>query len=136
VAFVERLALDRLDLLGVPTDGTLTLGGGGSGSRVWSALRADVLGRPARVTEQHGSAFGMALLAASTGFDESAGGGSGAADLGAASRGMVRVRETFEPRAQHREPLLRSYRRLVRELERRGWLPSELAAHAVRRSLT
>lgn len=141
VAFVERLALDRLDLLGVPTDGVLTLGGGGSGSRVWNALRADVLGRPARVTEQHGSAFGMALLAASTQFDEAAGGASGAADTGtvdivAASRAMVRVRETFEPRTRHREPLLRSYRRLVQELERRGWLPSELAAHAVRRSLT
>ncbi|NLU71560.1 carbohydrate kinase [Streptomyces sp. HNM0575] len=160
VAFVERLALDRLDLLGVPTDGVLTLGGGGSGSRVWNALRADVLGRPARVTEQHGSAFGMALLAASTGWEEGAGdggargaggggsgggdggdGGSGgggraAADIGAASRAMVRVRETFEPRTQHREPLLRNYRRLVRELERRGWLPSELAEHAVARSLT
>ncbi|HEV7629130.1 MAG TPA: FGGY family carbohydrate kinase, partial [Streptomyces sp.] len=70
VAFVERLALDRLDLLGVPTDGRLTLGGGGTGSRVWSALRTDVLGRPAYVAEQHGSAFGMALLAASPGFDE------------------------------------------------------------------
>ncbi|OEV31173.1 hypothetical protein AN219_06555 [Streptomyces nanshensis] len=146
VAFVERLALDRLDLLGVPTGGGLTLGGGGSGSRVWSALRADVLGRSARVTREHGSAFGMALLAASPGFGEGAaggngaggggGGGTGADGIAAASRAMVRTRETFVPRGQHQEPLLRSYRRLVRELERRGWLPSELAAHAVRRSLT
>ncbi|RAJ70074.1 sugar (pentulose or hexulose) kinase [Streptomyces sp. Amel2xB2] len=144
VAFVERLALDRLDLLGVPTDGRLTFSGGGSGSRVWNALRADVLGRPAYVREQHGSAFGMALLAASAGFCESTGGADGGADSGdtgavdiaGASRAMVRTREVFTPRDRHREAMLASYRRLVRELAGRGWLPYELAEHALRRSLT
>ncbi|MEK8174710.1 FGGY-family carbohydrate kinase [Streptomyces sp. M19] len=91
VAFVERLALDRLDQLGVPVDGTLTLGGGGAASRVWNGIRADVLGRTARVTEEPGSAFGMALLAAADAF-----GG----DVDAAGRAMVRVRRSTS-RARH-----------------------------------
>ncbi|AXK34010.1 carbohydrate kinase [Streptomyces armeniacus] len=146
VAFVERLALDCLDLHGVPTDGTYTLSGGGASSAVWCQVRADVLGRPVRVTEQAGSAFGMAVLAGAYGgfaAGFAAGGGSGgapcspyAARLAATSRAMVRVRDTYAPRGEDHVRMLASYRRLVAELHDRGWLPTALADHATHRSAT
>lgn len=124
VAYVERLCLDYASLLGAPVDGALSLTGGGSRSRNWCQLRADVLGRPVRLPEQSESAFGMAVLAAA------ATRGLAVADTAAK---MCRTREVIEPRAgaeRFREP----YGRLVGELERRGWLPAALAEHARERS--
>ncbi|HWC86104.1 MAG TPA: FGGY family carbohydrate kinase [Solirubrobacteraceae bacterium] len=119
VAYVERLCFDYLDHLGAPIDGALTLTGGATRSRYWCQLRADVLGRPARLVEHPEPALGMALLAAAT--DRSV------ADTAAE---MVHIREVIEPRpdrsARFREP----YLRLVDELERRGWLERSVAAHA------
>ncbi len=120
VAFIERLCFDYLDLLGAPTDGPLTLTGGATKSRYWCGLRADVLGRPVQLVENAEPAVGMAVLAASV--------GRRADDVAAT---MVRVREVIEPRPGDRftEP----YLQLVDELNRRGWLPAEVAAHAHRR---
>jgi len=116
VAFVERLCFDLVDLLGAPSGGALTLTGGGTRSRRWCQLRADVLGRPVRLVDQPEAAFGMALLAAS--ID------------GADAAAMVRTREVIQARAQRAPRLLESYLRLVSELERRGWLTAPLAQHA------
>ena len=91
VAFVERLCFDLLDRLDAPTSGELTLTGGGTRSRAWSQLRADVLGRAVRLVEQPEAAFGMAVLAASSA------GGSG---LAATADAMVRTRERIEPRPE------------------------------------
>lgn len=119
IAFVERLCLDYLDLLGAPTAGGLTLTGAATRSRYWCQLRADVLGRSVRLVEQPEAAFGMAVLAASAGRD-----GAGAA------RAMVRTRERIAPRPGRAGGLLAKYLRLVGELERRGWLGASLARHA------
>jgi sugar (pentulose or hexulose) kinase len=119
VAFVERLCVDYVDLLGAPTAGELTLTGGATRSRAWSGLRADVLGRPLRLVEQTEAAFGMAVLAASAGRD-----------LAATARSMVHARELVEPRPDRLEPLMVDYLRLVEELERRGWLGASLARRA------
>ena len=124
VAFVERLCLDYVDLLGAPTGGVLTLTGGATASRSWCELRADVLGRPVRLVEQPEAAVGMAILAASAGRDP--------AEVG---KGMVREREVVVPRPDRLEPLLRSYPRFVAELERRGWLGARLADHARARAM-
>jgi len=121
VAFVERLCFDLLDRLDAPIAGRLTLTGGGTRSRRWSELRADVLGREVRLVEHAEAAFGMAVLAAA-----SVGGG----DLAAAASAMVRTRAVIEPRPQRREPLLESHLRFVAELEHRGWLDAALAQHA------
>jgi sugar (pentulose or hexulose) kinase len=121
VAFVERLCVDYVDLLGAPTAGAWTLTGGATRSRAWCALRADVLGRPVRLVEQPQAAVGMAALAAA-----SVGGGG----LQAAADAIVRTRELVEPRADRAAGLLASYLRLVSELERRGWLAAQLARHA------
>ncbi|MEY2515023.1 MAG: D-ribulokinase [bacterium] len=144
VAFVERLCLDYVDLLGAPTDGQLTLTGGATRSRQWCELRADVLGRPLRLVEQPEAAFGMAILAAASGGGGEAGGGEagggavagggeaggGAAGLAQAADAMVRTRELIEPRPQRAPRLLETYTRFVAELERRGWLGPQLARHA------
>jgi sugar (pentulose or hexulose) kinase len=121
LAYVERLCLDYVSLLGAPVDGELSLTGGATRSRYWCQLRADVLGRPVRLPEQAESAFGMALLAA------------------AATRGrpcaevageMCRTREVIEPRPDRAGRFREPYLRFVGELERRGWLGGETAAHA------
>ena len=119
VAYVERLCFDYLDRLGAPTDGDLSLTGGATRSRYWCQLRADVLGRAARLVEHPEPAFGMALLAASS--------ERGLAETAAE---MVRVREVIEPRPDGAGRFREPYVRLVDELERRGWLESGVADHA------
>ncbi|MFJ5266125.1 FGGY-family carbohydrate kinase [Streptomyces sp. NPDC088387] len=120
VAFTERLCLDYLHHLGAPLDGPLTFTGGGARSPYWNQLRADILGRPARVPEQPQPALGMAALAAyGTAADDS---------LATTAERMVHIRTVLEPSGTTRyaEP----YTRLVDELETRGWLPAPVAAHA------
>ncbi|MFI6543713.1 FGGY-family carbohydrate kinase [Streptomyces prunicolor] len=121
VAFTERLCLDYLHHLGAPIDGPLTFTGGAARSAYWNQLRADILGRPARVPEQIEPALGMAVLAAY-------GTGAGASLVDAADR-MVRIRTVLEPRASHTARFTEPYARLVDELETRGWLPTPLATH-------
>ncbi|GHG93201.1 FGGY-family carbohydrate kinase [Streptomyces lanatus] len=122
VAFTERLCLDYLDHLGAPLDGTLTFTGGAARSPYWNQLRADVLGRPARVPRQTEPALGMAALAAY---------GAGAAPgLPEAAEGMVRPGTTVEPRPGGTARFAEPYARLVDELTTRGWLPAPVAAHA------
>ncbi len=121
VAFVERLCLDAATLLGARVDGALTATGGATASRYWRQLRADVLGRSLRLPEQAESAFGMALLASAA--------TRGRACAQAADE-MCRTREVIDPRADRAGRWNECYLRLVAELERRGWLPAQLAEHA------
>ncbi|MFG1704713.1 FGGY-family carbohydrate kinase [Nonomuraea sp. M3C6] len=108
-AFVERLCFDYLDLLGAPVDGEIILTGGATRSAYWTQLRADVLGRPVTLRENAEPALGMAVLASAD-----------------PSR-MIRTRAVVEPSgADLSEP----YLRFVTELERRGWLPAQVASHA------
>jgi sugar (pentulose or hexulose) kinase len=123
IAFIERLSFDYLTLLGAPTGGSLSLTGGGTRSRYWNQLRADILGRPVRIPENAEAALGMAILAASEGRQ--------VADVAAA---MSRTREVIEPRPSHVDRFREPYLRLVDELEHRGWLPSPVAIHARQRA--
>ena len=119
VAFVERLSFDYLDMLGAPTNGELSLTGGGVRSRYWCQLRADVLGRSVRIPENAEAALGMAVLAASV--------GRRVADV---TKEMSRTREVIDPRPDHAGRFQEPYVRLIDELEHRGWLPSKVAEHA------
>ncbi|MFF4354306.1 FGGY family carbohydrate kinase [Streptomyces sp. NPDC001530] len=122
VGLAERLCLDYLHHLGAPLDGPLTFTGGAARSPYWNQLRADILGRPARVPEQTEPALGMAALAAY---------GTGAAPtLADAAERMVRVRTVLAPRPVRTALFADPYARLVDELEYRGWLPAPVAAHA------
>jgi xylulokinase len=112
VAFVERLGLERLAALGVDSADHRVVGGG-SGSAVWTAIRASVLGRPVSRPAQPSSAFGAAVLAAAA--------LTGVPPADAADR-MVRTAEVVDPDPAQTGPLEEGYRRLVAELDRRGWL--------------
>ncbi|WP_019065598.1 FGGY-family carbohydrate kinase [Streptomyces hokutonensis] len=120
VAFTERLCLDYLHHLGAPIGGPLTFTGGAARSAYWNQLRADILGRPARVPEQVEPALGMAVLAAH--------GGTGLSLTDTADR-MVRIRTVLEPRPSRTARFVEPYARLVDELENRGWLPTPIATH-------
>ncbi|WP_328550456.1 FGGY-family carbohydrate kinase [Streptomyces sp. NBC_00366] len=124
VAFAERLCLDYLDHLGAPLDGPLTFTGGGARSPYWNQLRADVLGRPARVPKQTEPALGMAALAAH---------GTGSGPLTDVAERMVRIDTVLEPRPGRTALFAEPYSRLVDELTARGWLSPTVAAHAHRR---
>ncbi|WP_128428511.1 FGGY-family carbohydrate kinase [Streptomyces cyaneus] len=122
VAFTERLCLDYLHHLGAPLDGPLTFTGGAARSPYWNQLRADILGRPARVPQQTEPALGMAALAAY---------GAGAAPgLPEAAEAMVRTGVTVEPHPDRTARFAEPYARLIDELTTRGWLPPPVAAHA------
>jgi sugar (pentulose or hexulose) kinase len=122
VAFVERLCLAYVRYLGAPVDGPLTFTGGAARSAYWCGLRADILGRPARVPEHAEPALGMAVLAAyGTGADGS---------LAGIAERMVRIQAVVEPRPERTARFTRPYLRLIDELERRRWLPTPVAAYA------
>lgn len=115
VAFVERLGYERLGQLGAPLAGPLRSAGGGSGSDVWTAIRATVLGvaitRPATAY----TSFGACILAAAGSLHETLAGATDAMVDDTSAR--------VEPVAAERDRLEESYRRLVGALAGRGWLP-------------
>jgi sugar (pentulose or hexulose) kinase len=120
VGYIERLCFDYLDLIGADVSGEIRFTGGGSRSRYWSQLRADILGRPVTLPDNAEPALGMAVLAAAH--------ESGEIDVLAAD--MVHVRETMEPVPASLGRYDEAYLRLVEELESRGWLQPVAAAHA------
>jgi sugar (pentulose or hexulose) kinase len=123
VAFIERLGFDYLSHLGMPVD-SVTLTGGGSASRYWCQVQADVLGCPVAVPRRADAAFGMAVHAAARG-------GGRAGELARAAGEPVVV----EPRARAADQYAQRYLGLVDELTRRGWLP-ETVAEAARERFT
>ncbi|MET8660671.1 FGGY-family carbohydrate kinase [Streptomyces griseus] len=113
VAFVERLALERVERLGVPVLGPLHAAGGGSRSAVWTAIRATVLDRPVRVVDRAETAFGAALLAATGTLHE---------DLAAGAAAMVRGGALVDPVPGERSALDDAHGRFVAALRERGWI--------------
>lgn len=124
VSFVERLCFDRLDLLGAPVGGAVSLTGGGARNRYWRQLRADVLGWSVSLPEYAESAFGMAVLAASA---------SQGRPIRDVAREMVRISEVIDPRPDRSARSHEFYLRFVDELTLRGWLDPHTAEHARRR---
>ncbi len=115
VAFVERLAYERLEELGARLEGPLRSAGTGSGSEVWTAIRATILDRPIVRPESADTAFGACVLAAAGTVHES---------LQAATDGMVATAGPLvEPVVGERDRLEESYGRFVAAVAERGWLP-------------
>jgi sugar (pentulose or hexulose) kinase len=114
VAFVERLAYERLHELGARLEGTLRTAGAGSRSDVWTAIRATVLGRPIVRSEAADTAFGACILAAA---------GTVHGSLREATDAMVATSgPEVGPVADERGRLDDSYGRFVAALDDRGWL--------------
>ncbi|MFC5915972.1 FGGY-family carbohydrate kinase [Streptomyces pulveraceus] len=122
VGLVERLCFDYLDLLGAQNYGRLTLTGGAARSGYWSRLRADILGRPVYIPRYSEPALGMAILAAY--------GARPGTSLIRTAGAMVRLRHVLHPHPVRTAWYTEPYLTLVDELERRGWLPDRVAAHA------
>lgn len=123
VAYLERLCLDSLDLLGAPAGGQYVITGGATRNAYWNQLRADVLDRPVVLPVNTEPALGMAVLAASP--DRL---------VGDVADEMVRIREVIEPRSGTTGRFDEPYLRFVKELQSRGWLAEGLAAHAHERT--
>ncbi|MGI8810394.1 MAG: FGGY-family carbohydrate kinase [Acidimicrobiales bacterium] len=114
VAFVERLAFERLGDLGAPLRGPLRAAGAGSRSPVWTAIRATVLGVPVVRPESADTVFGACVLAAAGTVHES---------LTAATDAMVAISgPEVEPVGDEHDRLEASYERFVAALVERGWL--------------
>ena len=113
VAFVERLGYDHLAGLGAAPDPPLASAGGGTRSRVWTAIRASVLARELVVPASPDTAFGACVLAAA---------GTVHPDLAAAADAMVTIVASVQPVDDQVERLDEGYQRLVGALQERGWL--------------
>ncbi|MEJ2871264.1 FGGY family carbohydrate kinase [Actinomycetospora sp. OC33-EN08] len=117
VAFVERLAFERVAALGADVSGTRSITGGATANRWWNQRRADVLGVPLDRPDQAEPAVGMALLAqAAVAAD------GGDPDLVAAARAVrdAAAVETCEPRPD--AALEDRYARFRAALAERGWV--------------
>jgi sugar (pentulose or hexulose) kinase len=115
VAFVERLGYERLAALGAAATPPLRTAGGGSRSRVWSTIRATVLGRPVvDCPSGADTAFGACILAAAGTLHPS---------LTAAGEAMVAdPGHPVEPVAAERERLEDGCGRFLEAIRERGWL--------------
>lgn len=121
VAFVERLGYERLDALGAAVTPPVAVTGGGSASRVWNRIRADVLGVPLVEKPAATTALGACMLAAA---------GTVHPDLTDATQAMAPPGVGVEAQERDRDALEDSYQRFVAEIRRRGWLPSDAAEGA------
>uniref|UniRef100_UPI00110CEC02 xylulokinase n=1 Tax=Modestobacter altitudinis TaxID=2213158 RepID=UPI00110CEC02 len=119
VAYVERLGLERLAALGVGSADHRVVGGG-TRSRVWTTIRASVLGRPVTRPAEPSSAFGAALLAAAAWTGST---------LPATTGRAVRPAEVIDPDPAQVGALEEGYQRLLAELRRRDWLDRRPATH-------
>jgi sugar (pentulose or hexulose) kinase len=99
IAFVERWAYEKLECLGAPSERIFSTGGG-SHSRPWCRLRAEVLGKPIHLPAQTETALGTAALAAA----HLCGG------IEAASARMVRLESSIEPGPRRFEDLYQQFR--------------------------
>lgn len=102
VAFSLRDAVEIFRGLGTQID-SVRLGGGGSHSRLWRQIQADVFGLPVETIEaDEGAAFGAAILA---------GVGAGAWPTVDAACATIRTKDVIEPNVAAIEVLERNYQK-------------------------
>lgn len=118
VAFVERLCFAHLESLGADVSGPVSVTGGGAKSRVWSQIRANVLGVSVTVPRSAEGSVGMAILARA---------GDGSVTEAASS--MSRVKWRFEP-GDGNGKLAENFERLLSAFVERGYISEDLARRA------
>jgi sugar (pentulose or hexulose) kinase len=119
VAYVERLCFATLRRLGADVSGPLSTTGGTTRSRLWTQLRADILGRDVLVAAHSESVVGAAILAA-------AGDGQLAPTAARMSGAGTLVRRRLDISERFAEP----YSRFLDALRERGYIDPELVAYA------
>jgi D-ribulokinase len=112
VALVERLGYDVLDMAAMTSGGAVYSTGGGSRSDVWMQCRADATGRTIHRPQCGESAFGAAVLAATTHYN----------GIIEAVAQMVRLERSFAPDPQRAHVYNGLYEEFRGELRRRGYL--------------
>lgn len=113
-AYLERLALERLERLAGEPVRSVYAAGGGSRSDLWLRIRAAVLGRPVAKARNGEGAVGAAVIAAA---------GTRFGSLGAAAASLTGIEATIEPGAMT-VAYEEGYRRFVAALRDRGYLAS------------
>ena len=113
VGYVERLAYELLTDLGAVVGSTIYSAGGATRSRVWSQLRADILGRTLARPEFTGGAMGAAIIAA---------GGCWYEGVIPAAQSMVQLTERVEPRAEVVQAYEARYQHFREACEERGYI--------------
>ncbi len=111
-AQIERLAVARLESLGLRPGPTIFATGGGAASEVWLRIRASTLRRTYAVPEQPECAAGAAVLAAAAFL-----GG-----LARASQNLVRIARRVEPDLRLAAAYDEEFFKFQAELHRRGYL--------------
>lgn len=119
IAFVERLCFSYLESLGAKVSGPIALTGGGSKSRFWSQLRADVLGLSVTVPRSAEPGVGMAILA-------SAGEGSVSEVAARMTDSLVQL----DPDEKRSVAMAPNFDRFLAALVERGHISTELAHRA------
>jgi D-ribulokinase len=118
MAFVERLCFAYLESLGASVSGPVSTTGGGAKSRLWSQIRADVLGVSVTVPRSAEGSVGMAILAR-------AGDGS----VAEAATKMSQTLWEFEPGARNGK-LVENFERLMSAFVERDYISEDLARRA------
>lgn len=114
-AYLERLALERLEHLSGEPSAAVFAAGGGSQSRLWLQIRASVLARPIRRTHHSEAAAGAAIVAAAaTRFRR----------LAEAADALTAIALTVEPDG-HVDAYDEGYHRFLAALTARGYLQPE-----------
>lgn len=113
VAYLERLAYDRLSELGARRTGPVITVGGGGRSLAWSKIRASVLGDGVAIAAHASTSLGACLLAAA---------GTIHTDLSTAAQAMLRPAQLIEPDNAARDAMDESYARWTQALRLHGWL--------------
>ncbi len=102
VGLVERWGYELMEELGAPVGEKIYTAGGGSRSREWLQVRANILNKTLVRPEVVESAFGAAVVAAS---------GTVYNDLREAARRMVRVDLEVDPQPENIKPYTAKYRK-------------------------
>jgi sugar (pentulose or hexulose) kinase len=116
VAYVERLAYETLESLGATVGDVIRAAGGGARSGVWLQIRADVLNRQLLRPAETGAAMGAAILAAS---------GTHYAGVIPATRAMVQIERSVQPRPALVERYTERYQCFRAACAERGYLRCE-----------
>lgn len=110
VAYIEKMAYDRIESLSGEKVEQVYSAGGGSNSDLWMKIRASVLNLPIRKMKNTSGAAGAAILAASGTFYP---------DLGTAAARMVHMEKEIFPVPEWVLAYAQGYRLFLEELKKR-----------------
>jgi sugar (pentulose or hexulose) kinase len=119
VAYVERLAYERIEELSGEKVNQVFTAGGASSSDTWLRIRASVLQKPIRKMENVQGANGAAILAASQTYYSS---------LAEAAEAMTRMEKLIQPEIALIPAYENSYHRFINTLKEKKYLPTHAYA--------